>query len=257
MSIPNPLGWQHPVRDQANHHGTGRRSRSAACWVVSFIVCGAMVTALPAQCDHDLGQGPVAPMVVVRCGHAHRPQRGHISAAAAPRRRSWAARNPTTRGKFLGLFWDERRRVYSTALTANLYPNDVKIFSGRSNSTADGDRMHPPGLPHAKTISFTLSSLKGWGVVVDCGDRHGLKGVLSCFDLDGDSAELTPVSRWSVRSAARDGRPCRCCAASSRRRGRWLSSVNAPGSTRKLLSNHWGLRSESEPPDVQCAIGTR
>src|ERR1700687_2329639 len=39
-----------------------------------------------------------------------------------------------------------------------------------------------------------LSSLKGWGVV---------KGVLSCFDLDVDSAEPTPVSRWSARSAAR------------------------------------------------------
>jgi len=38
-----------------------------------------------------------------------------------------------------------------------------------------------------------LSSLKGWGVV---------KGVLSCFDLDVDSAEPTPVSRWSARSAA-------------------------------------------------------
>ena len=37
-------------------------------------------------------------------------------------------------------------------------------------------------------------SLKGWGVV---------RGVLSCFDLDVDSAEPTPVSRWSARSAAR------------------------------------------------------
>jgi len=26
---------------------------------------------------------------------------------------------------------------------------------------------------------------------------------LSCFDLDVDSAEPTPVSRWSARSAAR------------------------------------------------------
>src|SRR6478752_7801503 len=40
----------------------------------------------------------------------------------------------------------------------------------------------------------TLSSLKGRGVV---------KEVLSCFDLDVDSAEPTPVSRWSARSAAR------------------------------------------------------
>ena len=38
-----------------------------------------------------------------------------------------------------------------------------------------------------------MSSLKGWGVV---------KGVLSCFDLDVDSAEPTPGSRWSARSAA-------------------------------------------------------
>ena len=37
-------------------------------------------------------------------------------------------------------------------------------------------------------------SLKGWGFV---------KGVLSRFDLDVDSAEPTPVSRWSARSAAR------------------------------------------------------
>ncbi len=39
-----------------------------------------------------------------------------------------------------------------------------------------------------------LSSLKGRGVVKD---------VLSCFDLGVDSAEPTPVSRWSARSAAR------------------------------------------------------
>jgi hypothetical protein len=39
-----------------------------------------------------------------------------------------------------------------------------------------------------------LSSLKGRGAV---------KGVLSCFDLGVDSAEPTPVSRWSARSAAR------------------------------------------------------
>src|ERR1700676_4498278 len=38
------------------------------------------------------------------------------------------------------------------------------------------------------------TSLKGQGVV---------KGVLSCFDLDVDSAERVPVSRWSARSAAR------------------------------------------------------
>ena len=38
------------------------------------------------------------------------------------------------------------------------------------------------------------SSLKGWGVVKD---------VLSCFDLDVDSTEPTPVSMWSARSAAR------------------------------------------------------
>ena len=29
------------------------------------------------------------------------------------------------------------------------------------------------------------------------------RGVLSCFDLDVDSAERVPVSRWSARSAAR------------------------------------------------------
>src|SRR6202171_6316909 len=44
------------------------------------------------------------------------------------------------------------------------------------------------------TGCVSVSSLKGWGVV---------KGVLSCFDLDVDSAEPTPVSRWSARSAAR------------------------------------------------------
>ena len=40
---------------------------------------------------------------------------------------------------------------------------------------------------------LALSSLKGRGLV---------KGVLSWFDLDVDSAEPTPVSRWSARSAA-------------------------------------------------------
>jgi hypothetical protein len=40
----------------------------------------------------------------------------------------------------------------------------------------------------------TLSSLKGRGAVKD---------VLSWFDLGVDSAEPTPVSRWSARSAAR------------------------------------------------------
>ena len=41
---------------------------------------------------------------------------------------------------------------------------------------------------------MTLSSLEGWGVVKD---------VLSCFDLGVDSAEPTPVSSCSARSAAR------------------------------------------------------
>ena len=53
---------------------------------------------------------------------------------------------------------------------------------------------HPPPRSGPAQVHLVLSSLKGWGVV---------KGVLSCFDLDVDSAEPTPVSRWSARSAAR------------------------------------------------------
>src|ERR1700676_2372879 len=71
------------------------------------------------------------------------------------------------------------------------------------------------------------TSLKGQGVV---------KGVLSCFDLDVDSAERVPVSRWSARSAARtndlDGRGPRGSA-----HARWESESVSIGAVMWLWCN--------------------
>ena len=73
----------------------------------------------------------------------------------------------------------------SAAASSRLHPNHTNITRAQTPMI---------DLPDPHLSSGQMSSLKGWGVV---------KGVLSCFDLDVDSAEPTPVSRWSARSVAR------------------------------------------------------
>lgn len=48
VAIPDALGGQLAALDQTTTVGRLTPRRSAACWVVSVMLCGAMVTALPA-----------------------------------------------------------------------------------------------------------------------------------------------------------------------------------------------------------------
>jgi len=90
---------------------------------------------------------------------------------------------------------------YSTCLSTR--PGLALHAPPSTASTNLGHPNHRPSPPHAPDQTWwdpgglsvshrTLSSLKGRGV-----------DVLSCFNLGVDSAEPTPVSRWSARSAAR------------------------------------------------------
>jgi hypothetical protein len=79
-------------------------------------------------------------------------------------------------------------RVLATVLFTDIVGSTEQL-----SSQGDSRWRHQLDV-HDQLVDRSLSSLKGRGVV---------KGVLSCFDLDVDSAEPTPVSRWSARSAAR------------------------------------------------------